>query len=231
MVSTTKSAVKYKVQDIRPVKVGVVPGARIYSNRRLSAYLQDRVDRAMELYRAGKIEKIIMSGDNRSRYYDEATAMRNYAIENGIPPDDVLRDFAGLRTLDTVWRARDLWQLDEYVIITQQFHLPRSLYLARALGVNVQGFAADNRTYMASVATRLAAREWLARVGAWFDINILRTHPRHLGETQSLSGLAQDAEVRAQQKTIWNREIELNPTPEPSPAPSGKKPAASQKTN
>lgn len=199
------------VDEIRPVLMGVVPGARIYGDGRLSAYLSDRVDGAIELYRAGKIRKILMSGDNSDRYYDESTAMRNYAIDRGVPEDDVLRDFAGLRTLDTIWRARDLWCQDEFVIITQTFHQPRALYLARALGISAQGFCCDRDDYDFFVAARLTLRECFARVGAWFDINVLHTRPRHLGTIEPLSGIEQATRIKKTKRDIWDEEIRRDP--------------------
>lgn len=212
MVSQTKSLIVSRADDVRPVTMAVVPGARIYSSGGLSAYLEDRVDRAVELYRAGKVQKLLMSGDNRSRYYDEPTAMRNYAISLGVPADDVLRDFAGLRTFDTMWRAKELWGQTEFIIVTQRFHLARSVYLAQSVGVKAQGFVADNRPYVRSTARRLAAREWLARGGAWFDVNVLRTQPRHSGERQGLSGLEQDTQVDEQRRAIREREASLDAT-------------------
>ncbi|MDD4279093.1 DUF218 domain-containing protein [Candidatus Sumerlaeota bacterium] len=206
IIRMTDSLMVTDVAEIRPTTLAVVPGARIYKGGRLSAYLQDRVDAAIELYNAGKVKKILMSGDNSDRYYDESSAMRNYAIEHGVPEDDVLRDFAGLRTLDTVWRTRDIWGQSDFVIVTQRFHLPRALYLARALDIDVQGYVCDRRDYMQSVAARLATREFFARIAAWCDINILRTRPRHLGERESLSGVEQDLKVKDQRKEIWQRE-------------------------
>ncbi len=212
--SMVNSAAPHMTRDpdkIRPVLLGVVPGARIYREGRLSAYLSDRVDGAIKLYRAGKISKILMSGDNSDRYYDEATAMRNYAINHGVPEDDVLRDFAGLRTLDTVWRARDLWQQNAFVIITQAYHQPRALYLARTLGIDAQGYCCDRDNYDPAVAARLKLREYFARAAAWIDINILHTRPRHLGATEPLSGIEQESRIKKTKREIWDEEIRRDP--------------------
>ncbi|MDM8531280.1 ElyC/SanA/YdcF family protein [Anaerolineales bacterium HSG25] len=99
------------------------------------------------MYKAGKVEKLIMSGDNRFEDYDEPTSMAEYAIEHGVPAEDIQPDYAGRRTYDTCYRAKAVFQLDEAVLITQGFHLPRALFTCRNLGLNVVGVSADLRQY------------------------------------------------------------------------------------
>lgn len=168
--------------------VALVLGARILSRSRLSAMLEDRVLTAVDLYRAGKVKKLLMSGDNSDPYYDEVSAMRRYAIRQGVKSDDVVRDFAGFRTYDSVYRARDLWGLKSMVIVTQDFHLPRSVYTARKLGVDAVGLVADRRTYGPVASRRSRLREILARTGAWLDCNLLHPKPHFLGQHEGLSG-------------------------------------------
>lgn len=188
------------VADVPERDVALVLGASV-RGQRLSAMLEDRVASAVDLYHAGKVRKLLMSGDNSSRYYDEVTAMRNHAIRLGVPPDDVVRDFAGFRTFDSVYRARDLWGVRSMAIVTQEFHLPRAVYLANRLGVDAVGLVADRRTYHRVSIRRAESRELLARIGAWLDLNLLGTKPRFLGRRESLSGLAQEAERRGDQAT------------------------------
>ncbi len=177
-----------------PRMVALVLGARVYPDGRLSAMLEDRVYSGVELYKAGRVQKVLMSGDNRSHNYDEVSAMRRRAIDLGVPPDDVVRDYAGFRTLDSIYRARDIWGQDEITIVTQEFHLPRAIFLADKLGVKSQGFVADRRQYYHRSVTRSRLREVFARATAVLDIYLLKKKPHFLGRKESLSGEKQDRE-------------------------------------
>lgn len=179
-------------QEIPHRKVALVLGARVYKNGQLSPLLRDRVDAAIQLYREGTVEKLLMSGDNRTEKYNEVTAMRNYAIEAGIPSDDIVRDFAGFRTYDSIYRAKELWDLEEMIIVSQRFHLPRALYIAKHLGINAIGVAARHDPHR---GLRTAAkREIAARLLAWLDV-LLGRDPYFLGPKESLSGDAQRPRV------------------------------------
>lgn len=195
MERQTRNAIHSVVEEVPKRDVALVLGASVRGIR-LSAMLEDRVNRAVDLYNAGKVGKLLMSGDNSSEYYDEATAMRRHAIKLGVPPDDVVCDFAGFRTFDSIVRARELWGVDSMVIVTQAFHLPRSIYLARRLGVDAHGLVADSRRYQRASLRKATTREIAARIGAWLDVNILGTQPHFLGRRESLSGLEQEAEQR-----------------------------------
>ncbi|PKO18775.1 hypothetical protein CVU37_05190 [candidate division BRC1 bacterium HGW-BRC1-1] len=195
MERQTRSAIHNVVEEVPKRDVALVLGASV-RGKRLSAMLEDRVNRAVDLYKAGKVGKLLMSGDNSSEYYDEATAMRRHAIKLGVPPDDVVCDFAGFRTFDSIVRARELWGVDSMVIVTQAFHLPRSIYLARRLGIDAHGFIADSRPYLRASLRKAETREIAARIAAWLDVNILGTQPHFLGRRESLSGLEQEAEQR-----------------------------------
>ncbi len=179
-------------QDVPPKKVALVLGARVYKSGQLSPLLRDRVDAAIQLYHNGTVDKLLMSGDNRTEKYNEVTAMRKYAIEAGIPSDDVVRDFAGFRTYDSIYRAKELWDLDEMIIVSQRFHLPRSLYIAERLGVDAIGVAARHDPHR---GLRTAAkREVLARLLAWLDVLVGRD-PYFLGPKETLSGDSQKPRV------------------------------------
>jgi SanA protein len=181
-----------KVSDVPETKVALVLGAAVWRNRRLSDVLEDRVQGAVKLYKAGKVQKLLLSGDNRFDNYDEPSAMRKRALELGVPNDDIVRDFAGLRTLDSIYRARDVWGLQKLVIVSQRFHLPRALFLADKLGIEAVGYVGEEQRYPRSIL-KGRIREVAARVSAWLDMVILQTKPRFLGRKESLSG---DEQVR-----------------------------------
>lgn len=193
-VTTAGSGKIYTIKDDVPARqVALVLGARVYKNGRLSPVLADRVDTAITLYDRGVVKKLLMSGDNRRENYNEVTAMRDYAIERGVPSDDVVRDFAGFRTYDSLYRARELWDLDELIIVSQQFHLPRSMYIAEKLGIDAIGVVAEGRYYPRSLR-RASRREVGARLLAWIDIQVGRD-PYFLGPRESLSGDTQATRV------------------------------------
>lgn len=183
----------YAVGDKIPHKqVALVLGARVYKNGRLSQMLADRVDAAITLYKAGVVQKLLMSGDNRTENYNEVTAMRNYAIRHGVPSNDVVRDFAGFRTYDSIYRAKELWKLNEMIIVSQRFHLPRAIYIARHLGIDAVGVEGVHKEYRS--LKHAERREIGARILAWFDVMIGRD-PYFLGPKESLSGDAQQTRV------------------------------------
>lgn len=137
----------YEQHEVPEGQVAVVFGAAVYGNGRLSAVLRDRVDTAIALYLSGQVEHIIVSGDNRAADYDEPGAMMAYAIERGVDPGDITPDRAGHRTYDTCYRASYVFDVDEAVLVTQQFHLPRALMTCEGLGMKVIGAVADQRSY------------------------------------------------------------------------------------
>jgi SanA protein len=181
----------HNIDNVPETTVALVLGARVYPSGRLSAMLEDRVRSAVDLYHAGKVKKLLMSGDNSERTYDEVTAMRKFAIGLGVPSDDVVRDFAGFRTYDSLYRAKELWDIDRAIIVTQRFHLPRAIYIARRLGIDAWGYVADRREYAESSARRVRLREVLGRALAFLDIKILKPKPYFLGPKESLSGDSQ----------------------------------------
>lgn len=192
VVAAGKGRIYTLDQEVPPQKVALVLGARVYKSGQLSPLLRDRVDAAVKLYQDGTVQKLLMSGDNRTIKYNEVTAMRNYAIEAGIPSDDIVRDFAGFRTYDSIYRAKELWDLDEMIIVSQKFHLPRALYIAKQLGIEAIGVAARHDPHR---GLRTAAkREVAARLLAWLDV-LLERDPYFLGPKESLSGDAQRPRV------------------------------------
>lgn len=171
----------YTAEDAPPARVAIVFGARVYGNDRLSAMLRDRVDTAIGLYRAGKVDKILVSGDNQTMEYDEPSAMRAYALAQGVPAEAIQPDFGGRRTYDTCYRAAAIFQVDEAVLVTQRFHLPRALLLCENLGISVVGVAADRRAYDPRSIAWSEGRELPALVAALLDL-VRRAPPPVLGE-------------------------------------------------
>ena len=154
-----------------PPRVAVVLGAKVWENGEPSHALYDRIVTAVELYRAGRVKKILMSGDNPTETYDEPTAMKATAVKLGVPEGDIVLDFAGRRTYDTCYRAKEIFEVRRAIIVTQKFHQARSLYLCNNLGVDSIGITANRRKYEGE--NYWAFREFFSMASAWFEINFL----------------------------------------------------------
>ena len=164
-------------ESIPAREYGLLPGtSRLVHGKYLNAYFFNRISAAVELYKAGKIRKIIVSGDNGRTDYNETSDMERELIADGVSPEDVLSDYAGFRTLDSVVRARNLFGADELTVISQRFHCERAIYLASEHGIDAVGFEADDIA-LRSVRIRIAVRETFARVLAALDAEILKTKP------------------------------------------------------
>jgi len=150
--------------------VAIVYGARVYSNGRLSAMLRDRAETGVQLYLAGKVDTLLMSGDNRADHYDEPGHMRDYAISRGVPAEAIRTDPSGLRTYDTCYRANRLFGIESAVLVTQAFHLPRALFTCDALGMDVTGVVADQRIYSPASISWSESREIPALLVALIDV-------------------------------------------------------------
>ncbi len=167
----------FDLASVPPAQVALVPGAGITADDRPTLALRDRIDGAIELYRAGKVQKILMSGDNSSIYYNEPGAMANYAIEQGIPEADIVQDFAGRRTYDTCYRAKEIFGLESVIITTQKYHLPRMVFLCEQLGLSTSGFPVEQSNYLRNRYMLWNAREVLATMAAYIDIYFLKPEP------------------------------------------------------
>jgi len=165
------------VKDVPAREFGLLLGTtRLVKGKYRNDYFYKRIRAAAALYRAGKIRKIIVSGDNSRTDYNETGDMKRDLVAEGIPADDVLMDYAGFRTLDSVVRARNLYGASELTVISQDFHVERAVYLAAQNGINAIGFAAEDSSVQ-SARVRLAVRESLARVRAVIDAEILHSKP------------------------------------------------------
>jgi vancomycin permeability regulator SanA len=170
--------------DVPSAPVAIVFGAAIRPDGEPSSMLADRIDAAVELYKAGKVQRILMSGDNSRPYYDEVTAMKHHAVEKGVPPEHVNLDYAGFRTYDSCYRARAIFGIDNAILVTQRYHLPRALYLANSMGIKAVGLKAGLDRYPGQDYYNL--REAAALVVTWYEVNILHPLPRFLGEPVNL---------------------------------------------
>ncbi|MBI2954942.1 MAG: YdcF family protein [Chloroflexi bacterium] len=184
-VYTRYQGVVYSTAElVPPAPVAIVFGAAVRPDGEPSWMLAHRVDAAVELYKAGKVQRILMTGDNSSPDYDEVTAMKRYAVEQGVPADRVNLDHAGLRTYDSAYRAKAIFGIEKAVLVTQAYHLPRALYLANSLGIEAVGLKAGQDRYPRQEYYNL--REAAANVVTWYEINIIHPLPRFLGEPVDL---------------------------------------------
>lgn len=166
-------------------KVGLVLGTSEKTIRGgANPFFVNRIEAATKLYQAGKIKKILVSGDNAEVSYNEPKAMQIALLDKGIPKEDIVLDYAGFRTLDSVIRARDVFGQNDLIIISQEFHIKRAVYIARTLGIDAQGFVADGVSMKFNVRTQV--REILARTQAWMDVHILNRQPKFLGEKEEI---------------------------------------------
>ena len=158
----------------------IVLGCKVWEDGTPSHMLEDRLRRGVALYKLGAAPKLLMSGDHGTAEYDEVDAMKTYAVDAGVPSENVFMDHAGFSTYETIYRARDIFCAKKVIIVTQEYHLHRALYIARELGLEAYGVGADYRSYYGQFARDV--REILARVK---DVAtcIFLPEPTYLGET------------------------------------------------
>jgi SanA protein len=162
----------YSATDVPVRRVAIVFGAGLWRNGSPTPVLADRVTTAAALYFAGKVEKLLMSGDNRFVDYNEPEAMRKLALSLGVPDQAIVLDYAGRRTYDTCYRAKAIFMVDQAILVTQPFHMPRAIYLCNRLGVDSTGVESDQRTYRKSSLLYWNFRELFATLSALWDVNI-----------------------------------------------------------
>jgi SanA protein len=160
-----------KVADVPRAEVAIVPGALVEPDGDMSAMLAARVEQASRLWHDGKVKKILVSGDHGTWKYDEPDTMRKALVRDGVEPEDVFEDHAGFDTWATMVRARSIFGVNEAVVITQGFHMPRALYLADAAGIDATGLTSDLRNW-GYQGRKSAVREVLSRVKAVADVTL-----------------------------------------------------------
>jgi vancomycin permeability regulator SanA len=158
-------------------RVAIVFGAGLRNDGTPTAILRDRVETAVQLYQLGKVNKLLMSGDNRFVNYNEPEAMRQYALDLGIPDEDIVLDYAGRRTYDSCYRANAIFQVDSAILVTQSFHLPRALFLCNWFGVESTGVEANNAYFRKISRLYWNIRELFATSQAAWDVYIAKPLP------------------------------------------------------
>lgn len=184
-ISTKNQIIKEnEYADLSDVDCIIILGAGIWGDKP-SPMLEDRLLEGIKLYRNGVSDKIIMSGDHGRKEYDEVNIMKNYAIEKGIPSENIFMDHAGFSTYESIYRAKDIFEAKKVVIVTQKYHLYRALYIANRLGLEAYGVGSDPRKYVG--ATNREIREILARDKDFIKC-IFKPEPTYLGDTIPVSG-------------------------------------------
>ncbi|MFT3865339.1 MAG: ElyC/SanA/YdcF family protein [Solirubrobacterales bacterium] len=168
---TTSGEATSDIADVPPAEIAIVPGAMVKPDGRMSGMLADRVEEAYKLWRAGKVGKILVSGDHHTWAYDEPDTMRKALVRDGVAPEDIFEDHAGFDTWATMVRARGIFNVRSAVVVTQGFHMPRALYLAEAAGIKVSGLLADQHSWGAQ-GEKSSIREVFARVKAIWDTTV-----------------------------------------------------------
>ena len=163
----------------------LVLGCLVHDSGRPSDMLSDRLRRGVELYQEGAGKKLLMSGDHGRTNYNEVQAMKQYAMDEGVAANNIFMDHAGFSTYESLYRARDIFQAEKILIVTQEYHLHRALYIANALGLEAYGVSADYRSYTGQTAREI--REILARNKDFFTA-MIQPKPTYLGETIPISG-------------------------------------------
>ena len=176
----------YKVEDCREGDVALVLGcSKLFSKGRPSLYFKGRMEAAARLWKSGRIRCIIVSGDNREKYYNEPRDMKAALMKLGVPEDKIVCDFAGLRTYDSVVRAQRIFGAGKITIISQAYHVKRAVATARHLGIDAEGYCATRIPFNRPTLLRQFVRERAARVAMVFDL-LIGNEPRHMGEPIAL---------------------------------------------
>lgn len=185
-ITRTGQAYQVKVEAAPTAEVAIVLGALVHPNGQLSSVVRDRVERGVQLYHQRKVRKLLLTGDHGRVSYDEVNSMARYALARGVPEEDLFLDHAGFSTYESMYRARDVFRVKRALVVTQEFHLARSVYTARALGLEAWGVESNLQTYPGE--RYFAWREVLARVKAWTQLHLLHSRPTYLGPALPISG-------------------------------------------
>lgn len=174
-----------KINEIGEADCIIILGCQVFSDGTLSAMLHDRVMRGIELYESKAAPKLIVSGDHGRKEYDEVNAMKKYAIDAGIPSENIFMDHAGFSTYESMYRAKEIFRAEKIIVVTQEYHLYRALYIAQKLGMEAYGVSSDYRPYYGQ--TYREVREILARCKD-FATTLFKPEPTFLGEAIPVSG-------------------------------------------
>ncbi len=167
----------FTADAVPAARVAIVFGAGLLRDGSAGPVLRDRVETAVTLYQQGKVNKLLMSGDNRFIEYNEPEAMRQYALDLGIPDQDIVLDYAGRRTYDTCYRANAIFQVDSAILVTQGFHLPRALFLCNWFGIESTGVEANNTYFRKISRLYWHTRELFATTQSVLDVVVTKPLP------------------------------------------------------
>lgn len=185
IVRQTQNRLYNDINLLPAKKVALVLGTnRLLSNGRLNEYFKYRMDAAVQLYQAGKVKHIIVSGANHTQFYNEPREMWQTLTKSGIPPEAITLDYAGFRTLDSIVRCKEVFSQDDIIIVSQAFHNQRALFISDFYGIKAIGFNAQDIDFLEGLKIR--TREYLARCRAVLDLYVLKTQPKFLGEKVKL---------------------------------------------
>ena len=187
-ISTRNLIIDNNSKEIENADCALVLGAGVWDNEP-SPMLKDRLDVAIELYSNNKVSKIIMSGDHTKEKYDEVNTMKKYAIEKGVKSEDIFMDHAGISTYDSIYRAKNIFKANKIIIVTQKYHLYRSLYIAKCLNIVAYGVEATPTKYSGQFMREI--REILAR-DKDFVKSIFKPKSKYLGDEIPVIGNGND---------------------------------------
>ncbi len=185
VVSSTEDQILTDFKSLPDSSVALVLGtSHKLTNGLPNPFFEDRIFSAASLYKEGKATHFLLSGDNRTKYYNEPEEMKKALIKTGVPASAITLDYAGLRTLDSVVRSKEIFGQNKIIIVTQPFHCYRALFISRYY--NIDAVALLPSATSPALTTNLNVREWFARAKAVLDLYILKTPPKHLGDKQPL---------------------------------------------
>ncbi|MDH5474127.1 MAG: YdcF family protein [Cyclobacteriaceae bacterium] len=183
IIESTKSNIYYSIENVPHKQVALILGT---SNKLLSGednpFFHTRISMAANLYKSGVVKHLLVSGDNRSKYYNEPLKMKNALIELGVPETAISLDYAGLRTLDSIVRSKEIFGQDDIIIVTQEFHCYRALFISNYY--DIEAIAIATAPVPRSLAFKTIFREIFARTKAIWDTYIVNKSPKHLGEKE-----------------------------------------------
>jgi SanA protein len=185
IIQSSKKFTSNSVSKVPYAYTALVLGAHVSKSGVPSGFLKDRLDMALELYKKKKVKKLLLSGDHGTVIYDEVNNMRDYLLERGVPTEDIFLDHAGFDTYNSVVRAENIFEVHDMLIVTQRFHLPRALYIARNKNIKAYGIVADKSNY--GSLKYLKFRETIAGIKAFFEV-MINKEPRFMGEKIPITG-------------------------------------------
>lgn len=165
---STSNSIYHSVEDLPRAHTVIILGASVHSDGKLSPVLQDRMDTGLKLYQKGKVKRFLLTGDHRTDDYNEVSAMQNYLLKLGVPEKHIFMDPGGLNTYESMYRSREIFEVPSAVVVTQPFHLPRTIFIANELGMDYKGYPADSHLY--KTESSLLFREKLANLKAVFTL-------------------------------------------------------------